>query len=181
MEPTGPVEQYHDTHGATAQRAPTTRWYRPRAVIGHQGLTLVEAVLVVAIVAVLASVAGTTYRDYRERADVRRAVDEITTIALKVKGFAAEHRRLPIDLAEAGQGRALDPWGRPYRYVNHLSDPKAAFRRDRSNIPINADFDLYSIGKDGDTTPPLTATASRDDIVRADNGAFVGLASVYDP
>jgi general secretion pathway protein G len=29
--------------------------------------------------------------------------------------------------------------------------------------------------------PPLTAKVSRDDIVRANDGAFVGLASEYDP
>jgi general secretion pathway protein G len=36
------------------------------------------------------------------------------------------------------------------------------------------------MGKDGASVSPLTARASRDDIVRANNGAFVGLASDYD-
>jgi general secretion pathway protein G len=48
-------------------------------------------------------------------------------------------------------------------------------------VPINSDFDLYSVGKDGQSQDPLTAPVSRDDIVRANNGRFVGLASTYDP
>jgi general secretion pathway protein G len=35
------------------------------------------------------------------------------------------------------------------------------------------------MGPDGRTAPPLTARYSRDDIVRANNGAFVGVAADY--
>ena len=35
------------------------------------------------------------------------------------------------------------------------------------------------MGKDGKSRTPLTAKASRDDIVRAGDGAYVGLASAY--
>jgi general secretion pathway protein G len=46
-------------------------------------------------------------------------------------------------------------------------------------VPINTDFDLYSMGPDGRSAPPLTASDSRDDIVRANNGRFVGIAADY--
>ena len=46
-------------------------------------------------------------------------------------------------------------------------------------MPINSDFDLYSTGPDGASVAPLTAEPSRDDIVRANDGAFIGLASEY--
>ena len=52
-------------------------------------------------------------------------------------------------------------------------------RKDHSLVPINTDFDLYSMGPDGRSSPPLTAKASRDDIVRANDGAFVGVAADY--
>lgn len=52
-------------------------------------------------------------------------------------------------------------------------------RKDRNLVPINSDFDLYSVGRDGQTAPALTAKVSQDDIVRANNGGFVGLASDY--
>ncbi len=74
-----------------------------------------------------------------------------------------------------------DPWGNGYRYLNHATASNGAYRKDKNIVPINADYDLYSMGKDGATAAPLTAAPSRDDIVRANNGRFVGRASVYDP
>ena len=46
-------------------------------------------------------------------------------------------------------------------------------------VPINSDFDLYSMGEDGKSKSPLTAKPSHDDIVRANDGAFIGLATDY--
>lgn len=52
-------------------------------------------------------------------------------------------------------------------------------RKDGKLNPLNTDFDLYSNGRDGDSKGPLSAKASRDDIVRANNGAFIGLGEDY--
>ena len=52
-------------------------------------------------------------------------------------------------------------------------------RKDRNLVPINTDYDLYSAGPDGNSVPPLTAAASRDDIVRANDGRFIGKAEEY--
>jgi general secretion pathway protein G len=52
-------------------------------------------------------------------------------------------------------------------------------RMDRFLVPINSDFDLYSMGPDGRSVAPMTARMSRDDIVRASNGRFVGPATEY--
>jgi general secretion pathway protein G len=52
-------------------------------------------------------------------------------------------------------------------------------RKDRFLVPLNTDFDLYSVGRDGESVPPLSAAKSRDDVVRAANGAFIGLASKF--
>ena len=53
-----------------------------------------------------------------------------------------------------------DPWGNPYGYLN-LGDKNANghARKDHSLVPINTDFDLYSMGPDGRSSPPLTAKA----------------------
>lgn len=74
----------------------------------------------------------------------------------------------------------LDPWKRLYVYLP-LNTPSAIgkARKDKNLVPINSDFDLYSVGPDGLTTPPITAPQSQDDVIRADNGAFVGVASDY--
>jgi general secretion pathway protein G len=52
-------------------------------------------------------------------------------------------------------------------------------RKDRFLVPLNDDYDLYSMGKDGTSSPPLTAKVSQDDIIRANNGSYVGLASLF--
>jgi general secretion pathway protein G len=46
-------------------------------------------------------------------------------------------------------------------------------------VPVNSTFDLYSLGPDGKSSPPFTAAPSQDDIVRANDGGFIGLASDY--
>ena len=51
--------------------------------------------------------------------------------------------------------------------------------RQMAGQAINPDFDLYSTGRDGQTSPSLTAAPSRDDVVRGRSGSFVGLASSY--
>lgn len=56
---------------------------------------------------------------------------------------------------------------------------QGAARKDRRLVPINADFDLYSMGKDGRTAGPLTAAHSQDDVVRGNSGGFIGLARTY--
>jgi general secretion pathway protein G len=40
-------------------------------------------------------------------------------------------------------------------------------------------FDLYSRGKDGQTSPALTAASSKDDVVVANDGGFIGLGKNY--
>lgn len=46
-------------------------------------------------------------------------------------------------------------------------------------MPLNTDFDLYSVGKDGLSKATLAPPQSHDDIIRANNGRFIGLASDY--
>lgn len=52
-------------------------------------------------------------------------------------------------------------------------------RKDRFLVPINSDFDIYSMGRDGQTVAPLTAPKSHDDIIRASDGGFYGLAAYF--
>ncbi len=52
-------------------------------------------------------------------------------------------------------------------------------RKDGNLVPINTNFDLYSMGKDGKSKPPLRAKDSLDDIIYANDGDYIGLASDY--
>ncbi len=104
------------------------------------------------------------------------------TIDRACRTFYTLNDRYPTDLAEIGLDYLKDPWGNPYQYLNislAQADPKAKskIRKDHSLHPVNTDFDLYSMGPDGDSKAPFTANASRDDIVRAYDGSYYGRVS----
>jgi general secretion pathway protein G len=46
-------------------------------------------------------------------------------------------------------------------------------------VPLNSDYDLYSRGKDGLSQPRITDPVSLDDVIRGNDGAFLGLAAKY--
>ncbi len=145
--------------------------------------TLVELMVTVAIIGVLASIAIPAYQDYLDKAKTIRAISDIENIGQHLHDYHIDNNNYPASLTEIGADNILDPWGNPYQYLN-LSDPnirgaRGRARKDHNLVPINSDFDLYSMGKDGASVSPLTARASRDDIVRANNGRFIDSASKY--
>ena len=168
---------------ASSRPCPTAATVRqPATARRYRGFTVIEIVLVVAILAVAAAVALPAYANYRERVRIAQAVIDIKGIEAQINSYAIENRALPASLSDVGRGGMLDPWGNPYQYTNlETAKGKGSARKNKNLVPINSDFDVYSNGKDGDSAPPLTAKASRDDIVRASDGRFVGLASDYDP
>ena len=159
-------------------------WARTGAPDGGRaharGFTLVEMLVTLGVVAVLAAIALPSYRAYQQLVRIDQARKDIVTIATAAGLYWNDARAYPDDLSQIGQANRLDPWGRPYQYLN-LGDPRnrGQARKDHSLVPINSDFDLYSLGPDGQSSPPLTARNSRDDIVRANDGRFVGVAADY--
>ena len=88
--------------------------------------------------------------------------------------------KLPLALSEVGRADMLDPWRNPYKYLNFITvKGKGKMRKDRNLVPINTSFDLYTMGADGKSKAPLTPKVSHDDIIRANDGAYVGLAGRY--
>lgn len=146
------------------------------------GLTLIELMLVVGLIGVLAAIAMPIYSNYRDRVNRTIAIRDIKIIQLLIADYAASGGSFPASLADVGNGGMLDPWGHAYQYVD-LTGPggKGKARKDHKLNPINSDFDLFSMGKDGVFKSQLTQKDSLDDIVRARDGAFVGLASTFSP
>jgi len=151
----------------------------PQKIISSSGFTLIETLMVVAILGTLAAIAIPNYISYREKAKVSQAIAEIKHIETQIADFFLENNRFPNSLGELQSASFNDPWGRPYRYLPVPGTPQGQLRKDRFLVPVNTDFDLYSMGPDGLSQPPFTANASRDDIVRASNGGYVGLAANY--
>jgi general secretion pathway protein G len=163
-------------------RPTATTVRQPAPARRHRGLTAIELMLGLVILGVLVVIALPAYANYRERVRIAQAVIDIKGIESQIKNYALENRALPDTLSDVGRAGMLDPWGNPYHYTNlEAAKGKGSARKNKNLVPINSDFDLYSSGKDGASVSPLTAKASRDDIVRASDGRFVGLASEYDP
>ena len=144
------------------------------------GFTLIEVMVCVCIVGVLSGIATPLYIGYRERARVVVAISDMKTIETAIFNFFATGGALPDSLAQIGMNDLRDPWGNPYAYLRingaDLSG-NGAPRKDHFMVPVNTDFDLYSMGKDGNSQPPFTTKASRDDIVRAYDGGYYGKVS----
>lgn len=165
-EPTGP----------TRTKCPTTLRSRP-------SFTLVEVMAVVTIVGVLSGLGMSKSWSVVERARLNRTIVELGMISREL----SMQDTLPASLAGIRRAGMLDPWGRPYQYLkfpppsgprNRINPPQGA-RKDRFLVPINTRFDLYSVGPDGLSKAPLTAKASRDDVIVANDGGYIGRASGY--
>ncbi len=142
------------------------------------GFTLLEILLALGVLGVLAGLALPSYNAYIERAKTAGVIVDITVIAGLLKAYKAENGAFPATLAGIGWTKP-DRWGNAYYYLDMDGASVGKKRKDRSLHPLNSDFDLYSAGPDGKTTTPLTAKISQDDIIRANDGAFIGVAKDY--
>ena len=168
------------------------------------GFTLVELMLVVAIIGILASTTGSKYLEYVDKARVARAIAELRVMARELDAVTIGGGELPDSLADVGFGGLVDPWGSAFYYLRIEGNLPPGFsqlqpalpsvsappsgkggnvvgkaRKDRFLAPINSDYDLYSAGPDGLTRPPLQNPDSRDDVIRAADGSFYGIAEGF--
>jgi general secretion pathway protein G len=149
-----------------------------RTNFSSRGVTRLELVALIAGLLALASIGVPAFEGYLLRARVSRAVSDIGTMSLALHRWQQDHDTLPTALVEAGIS-GTDPWGRPYVYVRVADVGMSQRRQDGKRAPLNTDFDLYSRGADGESAVPLTEPASRDDVVRARDGSYIGLAVNY--
>jgi general secretion pathway protein G len=146
----------------------------------NRAFTLLELLIVMAIMITLAAMGVPAFADALEVAYVGRAIGDIRTLQIEITRYEVQLGKLPDTLQEVGVTDMLDPWGNPYQYLNFDNvSGQGQKKKDKFLVPLNSTYDLYSMGKDGKTSKALTANASQDDIVRANDGAYVGLGSQY--
>jgi general secretion pathway protein G len=143
----------------------------------QRGITLLELSITMALIALLASIATPAITGYVDRARTNRAIGEIGRVSIELYRWRSNNGGVfPDALADANIDMDPDPWGNNYVYSNVAGGGAA---RTSGGNAVNTDFDLYSTGNDGATAASLAAADSADDVVRANNGAFLGLAGEY--
>ena len=147
-------------------------------------MMLLELLVALTVVGLLATIALPTYAAIIERQKVGEAGRELMEIAMVIERYRTMRFEIPETLTELGLDAHLleDPWGRQYQFLNFDSSIpgiKGKIRKDHNLHPLNTEFDLYSLGKDGKSKEPLTAKDSRDDVIYARDGACVGLAEDF--
>lgn len=148
------------------------------------GFTLVELLVVVAILGIVITIAIPAYSQIKVSAQNARCIEEMRGIENDINAYTIEHGgELPPNLGAIGRGGMRDPWGNPYRYYNIVANGTAGAYVDITGTEGNSDFDLYSIGPNSDTTKTLADMPldplSADDVVRLDEGGFLGVASAF--
>jgi general secretion pathway protein G len=143
------------------------------------GFTLVEMMIVVLLIGILVAIAMPYYGDWRNRVNTVEAANEIAANEAVIETYRAMTGSLPNSWADLPLARTIDPWGRPYVYYNIEANGKGKARKDHALNPLNTDYDLYSVGPDGVTKAQITQKDSVDDVIRASNGGYVGIASGF--
>ena len=153
--------------------------FAPGNRVRQRAFTTVELMLVVLLIGVLTAIALPSYSRYRDRVMTAHAVATIVSVAALIDRYVQDERQYPPDLAALRIPTPIDPWGHPYVYYNVDANGRGHARKDHALNPINTDFDLYSMGPDGQTKKQITQKDSLDDIIRASNGRFVGVAADF--
>ena len=161
--------------GAAAARGAAARGAR-------DGFTLVELMIVGALIGTLSMIIVPLLFGYTERMRRQQTLVDLREMDAGIAVYVMDNNTLPMSLNEVGYGSRVDPWGRPYQYLNIMAGGPGVMgkrRKDHFMVPVNSDYDLYSMGPDGQSRPPFTAKASRDDIIRASNGNWIGPVSEF--
>ena len=149
------------------------------------GVTLVELLVVVAVLATLAGLGVAGYSSYRDTARINTSKQEIIEIAGLIDRYKLTTGNWPVSLDNINQQNRIDPWGNNYIYapipalIGNIVVGGTNIRQDANQRPINTFYDLYSMGIDGETQSNISAAVSKDDVIRARDGDFIGLASDY--
>ena len=147
------------------------------------GFTLIELVIVAGLIGTMSMIIVPRLLGYAQRNKNQQAIVDITKMNADIAQYIMDYTVPPDSLTDVGYGNLLDPWGRPYEYLKIIDSTEPGIngkrRKDHSLVPVNSDYDLYSRGADGLTGAPFTDKKSRDDIVRASNGAYIGPVSEF--
>jgi len=146
----------------------------------QQGITSIEFCIALIIAALVIGTITPVYLKIIENKRIDYTINEIVEFQRNINRFERKFNRYPDDLSEIYPTIPIDPWGTPYHYLNIRNAQGMVNTRTNNNLaPINGDYDLFSAGPDKVTLSPVSASESRDDIIRGRNGNFIGIATEF--
>ena len=120
----------------------------PRSRRHAAGFSLIEIAIVVVLIGGVMALVANSVMGSKDRANVRLADTQLTTLAGKIDQFRADTGRLPEALEQMVTSPGLAGWLGPYAKTEELRDPWGTaieYRRPGANGP----FELVSLGADG--------------------------------
>ena len=155
------------------------------------GFTAIEILITLAIISVILAIGVPTYSEHRKKVMNAECAKDLVMISQRLEKYHSFNYEYPEYLVDMGISME-DPWGNPIQYLN-LSDidpvsgavqagskgPKPTPRKKQNLKPLNTDYDLFCVGPNGVYMPNISHKDSLDDVMRADDGAFLGLAADY--
>ncbi len=158
-----------------------TRPIRPfsRRQAGFRGFTIIELMTVVVVMGILVTMGYARSKYTIEQGKLAKAIGDIRAIQVDIAGYqvASPSQALPATLTDIDRAGLMDPWGRPYIFVNFKLGGSP--RTDVFGVNLNVEYDVYSMGPDGSSALSLTAGTSQDDVVLGMDGGFIGRAARY--
>lgn len=144
-----------------------------------QGFSLIELMIVVAIIGALALIMVPYLRTFITKSKSTRCIAEIRGLQFEISSYLIDRSSFPASLADIKRDTLKDPFGNPYQYKYIAGDPLGLGRLTSFALPLNDDYDLYSLGPDGASAQGLDDPTSQDDIVRAVGGGYIGLGKEF--
>lgn len=144
-----------------------------------RGFTVIELMTVVVVMGTLVTMGYARSKYTIEQGKLAKAIGDIRAIEADIAGYqvASPSQALPATLADIDRAGLMDPWGRPYVFVNFKTGGTP--RTDVFGVNLNTEYDVYSLGPDGASAISLTSGTSQDDVVLGMDGSFIGRATRY--
>ena len=138
----------------------------------NRGYTLVELIVITAILGVLVLIGMPAYKAYINSTRNVAAASDIRTIEKSITSYLLDNNKTvpAATLSDMGIESMVDPWKRPYVYKG-----SAVLEDSIVGLLLNTDYDLYSLGQDGDSAAAKGNPVNADDIARSNDGGYVGV------
>jgi general secretion pathway protein G len=144
-----------------------------------KGYTIIETMVAVGIIGISGALAYPVYSSHVDKMKIAESRKDLVLTDLKIETYFATNGAFPPDLAAIGMQQD-DPWGKTYFYYNRdIPSGNGRERMDVNGTKINTDYDLYSKGPDNISAGKVSHSNGLDDIVRGNNGDFIGAGADY--